>query len=86
MRYVQVRRSNYYKRLNQILDDAFSEADVLGLSFRDLARLSGLHYRTILRLNYRITEYPELNTVMLVCKAVGLNLTTAQPGQNGEHQ
>lgn len=68
-------RSYYERELNRLVDEIYEEAcNVRGWKWQKLADKAGLSYQTIRRLGNRETRLPQLRTVILLVKAVGMSI------------
>lgn len=61
-----------FHQLNRIVDEIFEQAG--DMSFKQLAEKSGLSYGTVRNLNHYVTMYPRTQTVLLLARAVGMDL------------
>lgn len=70
----------YFQELDRVLDELFEVATDRGLSWRDLAKESGLCYQTVVNLGERWTKRPQYRTVILIAKALNrqVELTTTK--------
>lgn len=69
------KRTRYWRDLNDILDSVFAFAEVHDLTWKDMARLSGLGYQTVCNLGNRTTVFPGFRTVLLISRGIGYPLT-----------
>lgn len=61
---------------NRILDDIFDIAsDIHGWNVNELATRSGLAWNTVENLNSNVTKFPQFRTIILLAKAVGMNVS-----------
>lgn len=63
-----------FKRLHQLVDEIYDEADALGFSWQEMAAKAGLSYNTVRNLARYNTMYPRTQTVMMLAKAVGFKV------------
>lgn len=61
----------YYDALNRVLDEV---ARSYPYTNADLSRDSGLSYGTISKLMNGVTRWPQYRTVVLVCRAAGIEI------------
>jgi hypothetical protein len=66
--------NDYEKFLMRITDDVFDKAYMEGLTWIGLAHRSGLSTNTVYNLGNRITRFPQLRTLYLLAKAVGMDI------------
>ena len=80
-------KSEYRRKLEEILEDIFTEADRLRMTYRRLAAAAGLAESTVRRISCYATEYPCFRTVFKLASAVGLGLIlTAIKLHNGSRR
>lgn len=72
---------SYEQRLNLMLDDIFDVAYEQQVSLYGLSGRAGLAYDTVRRINDRLTKLPRLRTVMMLARAVGMELVFARTGR-----
>lgn len=65
----------WFKMLDKIVDDIWLEVGRRDLNNSDLARATGLSYNTIMNLDNRVTRYPQLRTVVMLARGMGVRLS-----------
>jgi Fe-S oxidoreductase len=65
------KKTEYYRLLNELLDEMFYFAERHDLTWADMARLSGVTYQTVCNLGDRWTVFPLLRTVLMLAKGIG---------------
>jgi hypothetical protein len=63
----------YNQYLNRVIDDLFKEA-AKKWTWTEWAEEAGVCYTTVFRLGTRKTKRPQLRTVFLLAKSLGINL------------
>jgi lambda repressor-like predicted transcriptional regulator len=66
--------THYERFLEKVTDDIFEAACMEGLTWIGLSNKSGLSTTTVYNLGNRDTRFPQLRTIFLLAKAVGMNV------------
>lgn len=65
---------DYKRTLHAYIDAIFERsADIYGWQWPELARKAGISYATVRKLGSYETRFPEMRTVYLLAKAVGMD-------------
>lgn len=69
------------RELSELVDQLFQRAFELGFDHASLAAKAGLCQETVRRLSVEETQYPRLQTVHAIARAVGMKLILQSPAK-----